>query len=83
MNASKQPIALHVLSSEKDSATRQLHMLMRQRETLRPIFRATWDDLSHHFDASELEAWAGAEAEDPVLAEAAGWARARLTPESQ
>jgi epoxyqueuosine reductase len=31
----------------------------------------------------QLEAWAGAEAEDPVLAEAAGWARARLTPESQ
>jgi nitric oxide reductase NorD protein len=60
VNASKQPIALHVLSSEKDSATRRLHMLMRQRETLRPIFRATWDDLSHHFDASELEAWAGA-----------------------
>ena len=60
MNQNKQPIALHVLSSEKDSATRQLHMLMRQRETLRPIFRATWDDLSHHFDATELEAWAGA-----------------------
>ena len=60
MNASKQPITLHVLSSEKDSATRQLHLLMRQRETLRPIFRATWDDLSHHFDASELEGWAGA-----------------------
>jgi nitric oxide reductase NorD protein len=60
VNASKQPIALHVLSSEDDSATRRLHMLMRQRETLRPIFRAAWDDLSHHFDATELEAWAGA-----------------------
>ena len=35
-------------------------MLMRQREVLRPIFRAAWDDLSHHFDATELEAWAGA-----------------------
>src|SRR5258708_5920039 len=33
---------------------------MRQRETLRPIFRATWDDLAHHFDPAELEAWAGA-----------------------
>ncbi|MCA1454555.1 VWA domain-containing protein [Bradyrhizobium sp. BRP22] len=33
---------------------------MLQRETLRPLFRAAWDDLSHHFDESELEAWAGA-----------------------
>jgi hypothetical protein len=33
---------------------------MRQRETLRTIFRATWDDLSHQFDATELEAWADA-----------------------
>src|SRR5258708_38781562 len=33
---------------------------MRQRETLRPVFRATGDDLVHHFDAAELEAWAGA-----------------------
>jgi epoxyqueuosine reductase len=31
----------------------------------------------------QLEEWAGAEAEDPVLAEAAAWALARLTPESQ
>lgn len=60
MNAAKQPTALHVLSSEADSATRRLHLLMRQRETLRPVFRATWDDLSHHFSASELEGWAGA-----------------------
>jgi Mg-chelatase subunit ChlD len=60
MNAAKQPVALHVLSSEEDSATHRLHLLMRQRETLRPIFRATWDNLSHHFDTTELEAWAGA-----------------------
>ena len=60
MNAPKQPAALHVLSSEEDSATRRLHRLMRQREALRPMFRATWDNLSHHFDTTELEAWAGA-----------------------
>ena len=60
MNAAKQPIALHVLSTEQDSATHRLHLLMRQRETLRPIFRTTWDELSHHFEATELEAWAGA-----------------------
>jgi Mg-chelatase subunit ChlD len=60
VNPAKQPIALQVVASEQDSATRQLHVLMRQREALRPIFRTTWDDLSHHFDAAELEAWAGA-----------------------
>jgi Mg-chelatase subunit ChlD len=55
------PVALHVVpSDEADSATRRAHQLMLQRETLRPIFRATWDELSHHFDATELEAWAGA-----------------------
>src|SRR5271157_1507798 len=31
---------------------------MRQRESLRPVIRATWDDLSHQFEAGELEAWA-------------------------
>jgi len=60
VNAAKQPIAFQLLSTEQDSATRRLHLLMRQRETLRPMFRATWDDLSHHFDATELEAWASA-----------------------
>jgi hypothetical protein len=62
VSAAKQPpSALHVVaSSEEDTATRRLHHLMRQRETLRTIFRATWDDLSHQFDANELEAWADA-----------------------
>jgi len=60
VNAAKQPVALHVLSSEQDSATHRLHLLILQRETLRPMFRATWDDLSHHFDPTELETWAGA-----------------------
>jgi nitric oxide reductase NorD protein len=59
VNPAKQP-ALQVVASEEDNATRRLHLLMRQRETLRPIFRATWDDLSHHFEPAELEAWAGA-----------------------
>jgi len=57
VNPAKQP-ALQVVVSEEDTATRRLHLLMRQREMLRPIFRATWDDLSHHFDRAELEAWA-------------------------
>jgi uncharacterized protein YegL len=60
VNAARQPISLHVLSSEQDSTTHRLHLLMRQREMLRPVFRETWDDLSHHFDATELEAWSDA-----------------------
>ena len=54
------PVALHLVSSEQDTATRRLHQMMRQREALRPPFRVTWDELSRHFEASELEAWAGA-----------------------
>ena len=60
MSAAKHPVTLHVVSSEADNATRRLHLLMRQRENLRPIFRATWDDLSRYFQPAELEAWAGA-----------------------
>ncbi|HUN98084.1 MAG TPA: VWA domain-containing protein [Bradyrhizobium sp.] len=61
MNAGKRPADLQIVAAEvEDSATRRLHLLMRQREALRPMFRATWDDLSHRFDAAELEAWAGA-----------------------
>ena len=61
MNAAKQPVSLHVIPpDEEGSATRRLHLLMRAREALRPMFRAAWDVLSHHFDAAELEAWAGA-----------------------
>jgi hypothetical protein len=58
--SAENPVTLHLISSGEDTATRRLHTLMRQRETLRPIFRATWDDLSHYFDPAELEAWAGA-----------------------
>ncbi|HVX76853.1 MAG TPA: VWA domain-containing protein [Bradyrhizobium sp.] len=61
MNTSKQPASLQVVAAAvEDSATRRLHLLMRQREALRPIFRTIWDDLSHRCDATELEAWAEA-----------------------
>ena len=60
MNATR-PTALHLVApDEENSATHRVHLLMRQRDTLRPMFRAAWDALSHHFDATELEAWAGA-----------------------
>jgi nitric oxide reductase NorD protein len=60
VSAAKHPVTLHVVSAEQDNATRRLHLLMRQRENLRPIFRATWNDLSRHFEPAELDAWAGA-----------------------
>ncbi len=60
VSAAKQHATLQVVATAQDSATRRLHLLMRQREALRPAFRAAWDDLSHHFDLGELEAWAGA-----------------------
>ncbi|MGY3621066.1 VWA domain-containing protein [Bradyrhizobium sp. USDA 10063] len=60
MNAAKQ-VTLHLVPpDEEDSATRQIHRLMLQRDTLRPLFLTAWDDLSHRFDVNELEAWAGA-----------------------
>jgi len=60
VNAAK-PISLHLVPpDQEDSATHRVHRLMLQRDTLRPMFRATWDALSHDFDATELEAWANA-----------------------
>ena len=58
MTAAGQSAHLHVVPQRTDNATRDLHLLMRQRDALRPIFRATWDELSRHFDAGELDAWA-------------------------
>jgi nitric oxide reductase NorD protein len=47
-----------LVSDRPESATRRLDRLMHQRETLRPLFRAAWNDLASRFDADELEAWA-------------------------
>lgn len=44
--------------AEPDSATRRLHLLMRQREPLKPLFNSAWDHLATRFDADELELWA-------------------------
>ena len=59
MSAARPPIALQLVA-EPDGDTRRLHLWMRQRETLRPLFLAMWDTLSRHFDPAELEAWAAA-----------------------
>jgi nitric oxide reductase NorD protein len=40
------------------SAMHRLDLLMRQRDSLRPPFRAATDNLSGRFDADELEGWA-------------------------
>lgn len=59
MNATKLPFSLDMASpDQEDSATQDLHRMMRARDTLRPTFLAAWDALSHRFDSGELEAWA-------------------------
>jgi hypothetical protein len=46
---------LRVISAGPEGAVRRVHLLMRQREALRPLFRTAWDDLAARFDADELE----------------------------
>src|SRR6202035_982856 len=50
-----------LVSERPESATRRLDRLTHQRETLRPLFLAAWNDLADRFgaDEDELEAWAG------------------------
>ncbi|MDU1666858.1 MAG: hypothetical protein E6833_11635, partial [Bradyrhizobium sp.] len=48
------------LVSGVEGPTRTLHLWMRQRDRLRPLFTATWEILSQRFDAAEMDAWAGA-----------------------
>jgi Mg-chelatase subunit ChlD len=47
-----------VISAEPDGPVRRIHLLMRQREALRPLFRSAWDNLAPRFAADELEGWA-------------------------
>ncbi|MGJ4946520.1 nitric oxide reductase activation protein NorD [Bradyrhizobium sp. HKCCYLS1011] len=59
VSAAKPPIALKLLV-EPGGDTRPLHLLMRQRDSLWPLFLSTWEMLSRQFQPPELEAWAGA-----------------------
>ncbi|NEW93810.1 VWA domain-containing protein [Rhodopseudomonas sp. BR0M22] len=43
-----------------DSATRELHLMMRQRESLRAPFRTAWDDLATRWNEADLDAWSAA-----------------------
>ncbi|HSJ42969.1 MAG TPA: hypothetical protein VK955_18240, partial [Xanthobacteraceae bacterium] len=58
MSAAVRSGSLRVISAKPDGAVRRVHLLMRQREALRPLFRTAWDDLAARFDADELEGWA-------------------------
>src|SRR5258708_36661272 len=46
------------MPSPTDGAVRRVHLLMRQRDALRPLFRIAWDNLAGRFEADELEGWA-------------------------
>jgi Mg-chelatase subunit ChlD len=50
--------SLRVIPGQADGVVRRIHLLMRQRDALRPLFRVAWDNLASRFEANELEAWA-------------------------
>ena len=58
MSAALRSGSLRVITAGPEGAVRRVHLLMRQREALRPLFRTAWDDLAARFDAGELEGWA-------------------------
>ena len=58
MSAAVRTVSLRVIPSPPDGAVRRVHLLMRQRDALRPLFRVAWDDLASRFEADELEGWA-------------------------
>ncbi|MBH5385638.1 nitric oxide reductase activation protein NorD [Bradyrhizobium diversitatis] len=59
-SVSARPSATLQVLFEPEGDARRLHLIMRQRDALRPLFLATWEALSRQFDAAELETWAGA-----------------------
>jgi nitric oxide reductase NorD protein len=51
------PASLQLLAPPTAGAVHRLHLLMRQRELLRPLFASAWDHLVARFEPDELEAW--------------------------
>jgi nitric oxide reductase NorD protein len=51
-------VPLRLIPAQTDGAVRRVHLLMRQRDNLRPLFRLAWDDLERRFETDELEGWA-------------------------
>ena len=58
MSAALRSASLRLISAQSEGAVRRVHLLMRQRDALRPLFRIAWDNLAARFDADELEGWA-------------------------
>jgi len=58
VSAAVRSVPLRLISANQDGAVRRIHLLMRQRDALRPLFRSAWDNLAARFDADELEGWA-------------------------
>ncbi len=58
MSAALRSVSLRVIPAQPDGAVRRVHLLMRQRDALRPLFRTAWDNLVARFEADELEGWA-------------------------
>ena len=58
MSAALRSAPLRLISAQPEGAVRRVHLLMRQRDALRPLFRIAWDNLAARFDADELEGWA-------------------------
>lgn len=58
MSAALRSAPLRLVSTPPDGAVRRIHLLMRQRDALRPLFRNAWDNLAARFDTDELEGWA-------------------------
>jgi nitric oxide reductase NorD protein len=52
------PVSLRLVPAQPAGSVRRLHLLMRQRDALRPLFRSTWDHLAARFETDELEGWA-------------------------
>jgi nitric oxide reductase NorD protein len=59
VSAALRPVSLRVIPAPPDGAVRRVHLLMRQRDALRPLFRIAWDNLAGRFEADELEGWSG------------------------
>jgi nitric oxide reductase NorD protein len=52
------PSSLRLVPAQSPEAVRRLHLLMGQRDALRPLFRSTWNHLAARFSAGEMEGWA-------------------------
>lgn len=50
-------MSLAVVDLAGAGASQNLHRAMNQRDALRPLFHAVWNELAQHFPPADLEAW--------------------------